>query len=71
MCWFESILKKVAPVLESIFIIRTCIFENKCHFYALEIIEQIIPTKKCEDCRTSIFASGQGRYAMLTVPSSF
>jgi hypothetical protein len=33
-------------------------------------IKQIIPTKKFEDIRTSIFAIGQGRYAMLTVPSS-
>jgi hypothetical protein len=34
-------------------------------------IKQIIPTKKIEDIGTSIFASGQGRCAMLTVPSSF
>jgi hypothetical protein len=34
-------------------------------------IKQIIPTKKFEDIGTSIFAIGQGRYDMLTVPSSF
>jgi hypothetical protein len=32
--------------------------------------KQIIPTKKIEDIGTSIFASEQGRCAMLTVPSS-
>jgi hypothetical protein len=33
-------------------------------------IKQIILTKKYEDGGTSIFVSGQGRCAMLTVPSS-
>ena len=32
--------------------------------------KQIIPTNKFEDIGTSIFASGQGRCAILTVPSS-
>jgi hypothetical protein len=32
-------------------------------------IQQIIPTKKIEHIGTSIFTSGQGRCAMLTVPS--
>jgi hypothetical protein len=34
-------------------------------------INQIIPTKRIEDGKTSIFASRQGLCTMLTIPSSF
>jgi hypothetical protein len=33
-------IRIIAPVLDSIFIIRTCIFENKCHIYTLEVFNK-------------------------------
>jgi hypothetical protein len=36
-------IRIIAPVLDSVFIICTCIFENKCHFYTLWVLK---PTKK-------------------------
>jgi hypothetical protein len=45
-------------------------FRKQMLFLYTTGIKQIIATKNFEDSGTSIFASGQGRCPMLTVPSS-
>jgi hypothetical protein len=44
-------------------------FQKQMLFLYTRGIKQIVQTKEIEDGGTSIFASGQGRRAMLTVPS--
>jgi hypothetical protein len=49
----------IAPVLDSIIIILACIFENKCDFYTLGVLNNSDKRKKL-NIATSVFASGQG-----------
>jgi hypothetical protein len=68
----EWSLEATTKILIGIYIHYThAHFRKQMSFLYTGGIKQIIPTKKYEDGGTSIFASGQGRCALLTVTSSF